>query len=336
VIRIALDVMGGDHAPREILAGAHRALRESRDLFVYLVGTEEALSAFPDHERVEKVPAPEWVEMDETPSEALRRKPRSSIRRAFELVKEGRAGAVVSAGNSGVTYACALFLLGRLPGVSRPAIATVLPTLKNPAVLIDAGANVDCKPNHLLQFAIMGALFSEKILGLRAPRVGLLSIGEEGGKGNFLVKRAHSLLEESSLNYIGNVEGRHIYSGEAEVIVCDGFVGNICLKVSEGVAEALAEMLRREVRRDPLAVLGFGLARRALNRFRRRTDWREYGGAPLLGVNGVVIIGHGRSDARAVRNAIFTARRFVEMGLVEKLKEALDRRKHPSDLQAIS
>ncbi len=336
MITIALDVMGGDHAPREILEGARQALKTSEDLFLYLVGTEEALSAFPDHRRVEKVAAPEWVEMDEAPSEALRKKPRSSIRRAFELVKKGQAQAVVSAGNSGVTYACALFTLGRLPGVSRPAIATVLPTLKRPAVLIDAGANVDCKPNHLLQFAIMGALFAEKVLGLERPRIGLLSIGEEGGKGNFLVKRAHVLLSESPLNYVGNVEGRHIYSGEAEVIVCDGFVGNICLKVSEGVAEALGEMLKREVRRDPLAMLGFSLARRALTRFRRRTDWREYGGAPLLGVNGVVIIGHGRSDARAIRNALFTAKRFVELNLVEKLRQALDRKKSSPDLQAIS
>ncbi|WP_297055942.1 phosphate acyltransferase PlsX [Thermosulfurimonas sp.] len=336
MIRIALDVMGGDYAPREILAGAREALKALPDLFLYLVGTEKALADFPEHERVEKVPAPEWVEMDEAPSEALRKKPRSSIRVAFELARSGKAQAVVSAGNSGVTYACALFALGRIRGVSRPAIATVLPTLKNPAVLIDAGANVDCKPSHLLQFALMGALFSQEILGIKEPRVGLLSIGEEGGKGNFLVKRAHALLSESSLNFVGNVEGRHIYSGEAEVIVCDGFVGNICLKVSEGVAEALTVMLKREVRRDPLAILGFLLARRALSRFRHRVDWREYGGAPLLGVNGVVIIGHGRSDARAVRNALHTARRFVEIDLARRLSEALGARNHLPDLQAIS
>jgi len=335
VIRVALDVMGGDYAPREILSGAKEALRENSNLFLYLVGPEEVLKGFPSDRRVEKVPAPEWVGMEEAPAEALRKKPRASIRVALELVKEGRAQAVVSAGNSGATFGAALLTLGRLPGVLRPAIATVLPTLKNPAVLIDAGANVDCKPVHLFQFALMGALFSEKILGIRRPRVGLLSIGEEGGKGNFLVKRAHALLSESPLNFVGNVEGRHIYSGEAEVIVGDGFVGNICLKVSEGVAEALTVMLRREVRRDPLAILGFSLARRALSRFRRRVDWREYGGAPLLGVNGVVIIGHGRSDSRAVKNALLTAYRFVETGLVEKLRLSLSAGR-PEDLQVVS
>jgi len=327
--------MGGDHAPREVLKGAKEALKASEDIFLYLVGPREALAEFPDHERVSKVETSEWVKMDEVPSEALRRKPDSSIRRAFELVKQGQAQAVVSAGNSGATYACALFTLGRLAGVMRPAIATVLPTLKNPAVLIDAGANVDCKPAHLLQFAFMGSLFAERILGIRNPRVGLLSIGEEGGKGNFLVKRAHALLSQSPLAYIGNVEGRHIYFGEAEVIVCDGFVGNICLKVSEGVAEAVVEMLKAEVKKDPLAILGLFLAQRALKRFRQRTDWREYGGAPLLGVNGVVIIGHGRSDARAIKNAILVARKFIETNLVKRLEEALQR-EFVADKQAIS
>ncbi|QJA06953.1 phosphate acyltransferase PlsX [Thermosulfurimonas marina] len=334
-MRVALDVMGGDYAPREILSGARKALKENSDLFLLLVGPEEVLEKFPSHERVEKVPAPEWVEMEEAPAEALRKKPRASIRVALELIKEGQAQAVVSAGNSGATFGAALLTLGRLPGVLRPAIATVLPTLGRPAVLIDAGANVDCKPVHLFQFALMGALFSERILGIKRPRVGLLSIGEEGGKGNFLVKRAHALLSESPLNFVGNVEGRHIYSGEAEVIVCDGFVGNICLKVSEGVAEALGEMLKREVRRDPLALLGFSLARRALSRFRHKVDWREYGGAPLLGVNGVVIIGHGRSDARAIKNALFTASRFVKTGLVEKLRLSLSAER-PDDLQVVS
>ena len=194
---------------------------------------------------------------------------------------------------------------------------------------------MDCKPVHLLQFAFMGSLFAERILGIRNPRVGLLSIGEEGGKGNFLVKRAHALLSQSPLAYIGNVEGRHIYFGEAEVIVCDGFVGNICLKVSEGVAEAVVEMLKAEVKKDPLAVLGLFLAQRALKRFRQRTDWREYGGAPLLGVNGVVIIGHGRSDARAIKNAILVARKFIKTNLVKRLEEALHR-EFVRDKQAIS
>ncbi len=325
MVKVALDLMGGDHAPKEVVKGAWQALKEDKDLFLYLVGKREVLERLPKHRRALGIPAEEVVEMDEAPSDALKKRD-SSIRRALELVKAGDAQAVVSAGNSGATYACSLFMLGRLPGVSRPAIATVLPTLKNPTVLIDAGANVDCKPVHLLQFAVMGATFAERILGIKRPRVGLLSIGEEGGKGNFLVKRAHGLLLESNLNYLGNVEGSHIYFGEADVIVCDGFVGNICLKVSEGVAEAVAEMLKREVKKDPLAVLGFGLAARALKRFKKRTDWREYGGAPLLGVNGVVIIGHGRSDAKAVKNALLVAKKFVETAMLSRIREALEKK----------
>ncbi len=327
MIRIALDVMGGDFAPHEILKGAQETLKKVPDLSLVLVGPEEVLRSFPASSRAERVPAPEWVSMEESPSEALRKKPRASIRKALELLKAGEVQAVVSAGNSGATYAGALFVLGRLPGVRRPAIATVLPTLKRPAVLIDAGANVDCKPIHLLQFGYMGALFAEKILGIPYPRVGILSIGEEGGKGNFLVKRAHTLLSQSDLNFVGNLEGRQIYLGEAEVIVCDGFVGNICLKVSEGVAEAVTEMLKMEVKKDPLALLGFSLARKALRRFKKRTDWREYGGAPLLGVNGVVIIGHGRSDALAIKNALLVAKKFIETQLVERLSEALKQEK---------
>jgi len=334
VIRVALDVMGGDFAPQEILEGARQALKTSSELFLYLVGPEEVLETFSVKERVECIPAEEWIEMHESPGEALRRKPQATICKALSLLKKGTVQAVVSAGNSGAVYAGALFILGRLPGVMKPAIATVLPTLQKPAVLIDAGANVDCKPVHLLQFAYMGALFAEQILEIPRPRVGLLSIGEEGGKGNFLVKRAYDLLAKSPLNFVGNVEGRHIYQGEAEVIVCDGFVGNICLKVSEGVAEALAEMLKAEVKKDPLALLGCLLARRAFQRFKKRTDWREHGGAPLLGVNGIVIIGHGRSDAQAIKNALLIAQKFVRNRLVEKLGEALKRENHKEN-QAI-
>jgi len=326
VYRVAVDAMGGDFAPQAVVKGALRALKNFPKLAIYLVGREEEIRAYLPRrkpKRLEIVPASQVVAMDDSPIDALRSKPDSSIRRAFELAKSGEAQAVVSAGNSGAVLATALFLLGRLSGVSRPAIATVLPTIKKNAVLIDSGANVDCKPQHLVQFATMGAVFCEQILGLPSPRVGLLSIGEEGGKGNTLVKRTHKLLSESSLNYVGNIEGRDIYKGEVDVIVCDGFVGNICLKLSEGLAEALMAMMAQEVYQKRLAQMGFLLARGALKRFKKRIDWRERGGAPLLGIDGVVIISHGRSDETAIQNAIGTAGEFIEQQLVEKLRQAL-------------
>lgn len=328
--RVAVDAMGGDFAPQAVVQGVLRALKDLPDLVVYLVGQTERIRPFLPRKvpkRLEIVPASQVVAMDESPIEALRNKTDSSIRRAFELARSQEAQAVVSAGNSGAVLAHALFLLGRLSGVSRPAIATVLPTIKKNAVLIDSGANVDCKPQHLVQFATMGAVFCEQILGFERPRVGLLSIGEEGGKGNTLVKRTHKLLSEGPLNYVGNIEGRDIYRGEVDVIVCDGFVGNICLKLSEGLAEALMSMMAQEVLSRKLAKLGFFLARKALRHFKRRIDWREKGGAPLLGIDGVVIISHGRSDDVAIKNAIGTAVDFVKLGLVTKLKEALARAK---------
>ena len=323
---VALDAMGGDFAPQATVEGALLALKSFSNLGIYLVGQPEKLAPMLKrrrHRRLELVPASQVVGMDESPIGALRNKLDSSIRKSFDLIREGKAQAVVSAGNSGAVLATALFVLGRLQGVSRPAIATVLPTIKGQAVMIDSGANVDCKPHHLLQFAQMGTVFSREILGVSAPKVGLLSIGEEGGKGNTLVKRTHQLLSESELNYVGNIEGRDIYRGEVDVIVCDGFVGNICLKLSEGLAEALMLMMAEEVRLSKVAKLGFSLARAALRRFRRRIDWRERGGAPLLGVKGVVIISHGRSDALAIKNALGTALGFVEEGVLVKLTEAL-------------
>ncbi len=332
--RVAVDAMGGDFAPQAVVEGALEALGAFSDLTVFLVGQPEKIKPYLKRRRIKRleiVPASQVVAMDEAPIGALRAKPDSSIRRAFDLVKNGEAEAVVSAGNSGAVVATGLFVLGRLAGVSRPAIATVLPTVRDNAVLIDAGANVDCKPHHLLQFAYMGAVFAKEILFRANPKVGLLSIGEEGGKGNTLVKRTHKLLSSSNLNYVGNIEGRDIYRGEVDVIVCDGFVGNVCLKLSEGLAEALMAMMLEEVRRKKSAQLGFALARKALVSFKRRIDWRERGGAPLLGVEGVVIIGHGRSDARAIRNAIRTACDFVQQEVVVRLKEALSQLSSPSN-----
>ncbi len=323
---VALDAMGGDFAPQATVEGALMALKSFPELGVYLVGQPEVLAPLLKRrvpKKLEIVPAKEVVAMDESPIGALRTKLDSSIRRSFDLLKEGTAQAVVSAGNSGAVLATALFVLGRIKGVSRPAIATVLPTIRGQAVLIDSGANVDCKPHHLLQFAYMGAVFSREILGVPSPKVGLLSIGEEGGKGNTLVKRTHQLLTESGLNYVGNIEGRDIYRGEVDVIVCDGFVGNICLKLSEGLAEALMLMMAQELRSSRLAQIGFSFARGALKRFQQRIDWRERGGAPLLGVKGVVIISHGRSDAQAIKNALGTALFFVKEEVLENLSRDL-------------
>jgi glycerol-3-phosphate acyltransferase PlsX len=230
------------------------------------------------------------VGMDESPLEALRQKKDSSILVAFKLLKEGKVDAVVSAGNSGATMAAAVKTVGRLPGIARPGIAGIFPTLKKPLVMMDVGANVDCRPKHLMQFGAMASAFSNLLFEIEKPRVGLLSIGEEGGKGNALVKGAHEILSNSSLNYIGNVEGRDIFQGNVDVMVCDGFVGNVCLKLSEGLAEAMVAMLREEFAKNIKAKVGYLLTKKAYASLKKRTDYAEYGGAPLLGLRGIGII----------------------------------------------
>jgi len=320
--RVVLDAMGGDFAPQEILKGAELALKENPDLFLYLVGRPEAIKDF-KNERVELVFSEEVVKMDEPPGEALRKKKGASIFKGLELVKSGKAHAFVSAGNSGAVAAGSIFILGRIKGVRRPAIATLLPSLKKPFVLIDAGANVDSKPLDLFQFGLMGSLFLERVWNYKNPKVALLSIGEETGKGNSLVKKTHQLFTSSKLNYVGNIESRDMYKGEIDVVVCDGFIGNICLKLSEGVAEVVTAMLKEEVKKCIFAMLGMALARRALKNFKKRTDWREYGGAPLLGVKGVVIIAHGRSDRIAIKNAIKVAITGIKSDLVDKIESAI-------------
>jgi glycerol-3-phosphate acyltransferase PlsX len=231
------------------------------------------------------------------------------------LAQDGEVDAVVSAGNSGATMASAVKSLGRLEGVSRPGIAGIFPTLKKPLTMVDVGANVDCRPKHLFQFGVMGAAFSSLLIGEERPRIGLLSIGEERGKGNILVKKTHELLTHSSLNYIGNVEGRDTFQGDVDVIVCDGFVGNVCLKLSEGLAEAMVSMLRDEIAKNFKAQVGYLLARKAFAKFKQRTDYAEYGGAPLLGLDGTAIICHGRSNALAIKNAINIAAEMVDKKL---------------------
>ncbi len=318
--------MGGDLAPRPVVDGALAAARHF-DLGVHLVGPrarlEQELERHPDADRtrVRIVEAAEVVDMAEPPAAALRRKPNASIRVAAELVARGEAGALFSAGHTGATVMAAHAAFGLLPGVGRPALAATIPTRTGaPAVLLDVGASVECRPAHLLQFAVMGSVFARLAFGLERPRVGLLSIGEEATKGNELTREAHQLLLAAPLAFVGNVEARDVYSGRADVIVCDGFTGNVALKVSEGLVDVMEGLLGEELTSTVTARVGSLITRRALRRFRRRIDYSEYGGAPLVGVAGVVIVGHGRSSAKAVRNAVAMAYRFARARFVPRVE----------------
>lgn len=328
-MQIALDAMGGDHGHEELITGALLAVKQA-GLSVSLVGDEVLLqkhldSLAPDRKTaklIKIVHSSQVIGMNEHPVDAVRKKKDASVMVAFDLVHRSEADAAVSAGNSGATMAAAIRKLGRLNGVSRPGIASIFPTLKKPVVLMDIGANVDCRPQHLLQFAIMASAFS-RINGVMKPRVGLLTIGEETGKGNSLIKETYPLLEKSSLNFIGNVEGRDVFQGNVDVIVCDGFVGNICLKVSEGLAEAAMLMLRDEILKSVSAKIGYFFARKAFSSFRKRVDYAEYGGAPLLGINGVGIICHGKSSSQAIKNAILEAAEMVKRNINRDILESL-------------
>lgn len=326
-MKIALDAMGGDFAPREIVLGAVAACREL-DAEVILVGDETAinkeLSGIATNDlKLEVHHASEVIAMDEHPATAVRRKKDSSLVVANRLVKEGKAAGVISAGNTGAAMTASLFGLGRISGVERPAIAVPMPTQKGVSVVLDAGANSDCEPENLLQFALMGSVYAEKVLNLKAPRIGLLSIGEEETKGNKLTLQAHELLKKSGLNFIGNIEGRDIHRGVCEVIVCDGFVGNVVLKMSEGLASVLFNQIKAAVRGNFLATLGGLFLKNAFKQIKAKFDDTEYGGTPLLGLNGISMIGHGNSNAKAVKNAIRAAMRAAEEGIVEKIAAAL-------------
>ena len=329
-VRVALDAMGGDRGPEVTVEGAVAAARELGST-VILVGNEAVLRDHLARHDVRGLAmtvrhAPEAVEMGENPMSALRKKKHSSIRIGLEMVKKGEAEAFVSAGNTGAVMATALVVLGPLPGVERPAIAVVVPTVTHQAVLLDVGANVDCKPRHLLQFAIMGNVYARDILGQTRPRVGLLSIGEEESKGNELTREAFKGMEEEpSLNFIGNVEGRDVFSGIADVVVCDGFIGNVALKISEGLVETIFSLLREELKKDLRARAGSFLLVPTFRRFRRRIDSSEYGGAPLLGVNGVCMISHGRSTGKAIRNAIRAAEGCVNIQVIAHIREGVAR-----------
>jgi glycerol-3-phosphate acyltransferase PlsX len=327
-MKIALDAMGGDHAPAATVEGAIKAVNESRGLSVILVGNEKEIKKELKNRKhprssISIEHASQIVGMDEPPLTALRRKKDSSIKIAVDLVKQGQADAMVSAGNSGAVMATSLLLLGKLHGVERPAIAAVMPTLKGLFILIDAGANVDCKSKHLLQFAIMGQAYAKSIFDVRSPRVGLLGIGEEDAKGNELTKEVFQLLKGSGINFIGNIEGKNIFMGDADVVVCDGFVGNIALKISEGLAEAMRKMLKREISDKTTGKIGYVLLKDAFKRFKKRTDYSEYGGAPLLGISKPCIISHGRSSSKAIKNAIKIASEFHKKKVLEIISAEL-------------
>jgi glycerol-3-phosphate acyltransferase PlsX len=327
-MKIAVDAMGGDHGPAVVVEGTVAAVREF-GVSAVLVGDRGAVDVEIRRLGAESLGlevrhASEVVGMAESPSLALRRKRDSSLRVAAELVRDGKAAAFISAGNTGAALAISMFVIGVLRGIDRPAIAAVLPSLRGFTVLIDAGANVTPKPWHLFQFAIMGHVYARDILGLERPRVGLLSVGEEEGKGNDLTRESYDLLKESRLNFIGNIEGRDIYNGNCDVIVTDGFTGNVALKISESLAEMVGAMIKEELTRDLRSKVGAKLAVPAFARFRKRVDYTEMGGAPLLGIDGAAIICHGASPVKAIKNAVRVAAEWAKAGLNEHIKAALE------------
>ena len=327
MIRIAVDAMGGDHAPSAVIDGAVAAARHLT-VRIALVGQpaalEQALTPHPDWQELglEIVEAADVIAMSDAPTKALR-KAGASIRVAADLVAKRDAAALFSAGQTGATVVSAYSAFGLIPGVDRPALAATVPTRGGAAVLLDSGATVECRPHHLLQFAVMGGVYARVALGIERPRIGLLSIGEEETKGNELTRDAHRLLKAAPVNFIGNIEGRDIYSGAADVIVCDGFTGNIVLKTSEGLVEAVGALLGDELNGTFSSQVGYLLSRRAFRRFRRRVDYSEYGGAPLLGVSGLAIVGHGRSSPRAVRNAIAMTYRFATSDFLQRVEQEI-------------
>jgi phosphate acyltransferase len=316
MVTVAVDAMGGDHAPKPEVDGAIQAVK-NLGVKVILVGREDAvrheLETHGDYRSlpIEVHHASEQITMHDSAARAVRSKRDSSLRVASRLVREGVAQGFVSAGNTGAVMATAKMVQGMVPGVDRPALAGVFPTITgSPMVMVDVGANVDCPPRMLCQFAVMGEIYSRVILHVENPRVGLLSIGEEEHKGNELTRAAMPLLKSLPVNFIGNVEGRDIYSGKVDVVVCDGFIGNVALKVSEGLVEMIKNMLQESLEATIARKIGYVLAKAAFTDFRRRVDYSEYGGAPLLGVKGVCIICHGRSNANAIKNAIRVAAQF--------------------------
>ena len=322
---IAVDAMGGDHAPRVVVEGAVAAAVDL-GLETLLVGRRREIESELKRlaysgSRIGIVEADEVVEFDEPAITPIRKKRRASVRVAAECVREGRARGMFTAGHTGAAMVVAKMIMGVVEGIDRPALATVLPGLGHKRVLLDVGANVSCRPEHYREFALMGHFYAQEALGLAKPRVGLLSVGEEEGKGTDTTREVFGLLKSAGVNFIGNVEGRDVYGGKVDVIVTDGFTGNVVLKVSEGLAHLVEEALKQEITRSLQASMGFLLSKDAFRAFKKRLDYSEYGGAPLLGVNGACLIGHGRSNAKAVKNAIRAADAFERHGVPEKIRE---------------
>lgn len=315
--------MGGDLAPAAVVEGSALAAAEY-GVEIAIVGQRESLQPLlRDRRGLELVDATQVIAMDEHPAQAVRRKPDSSISVCARLCRESQAEGWVSAGNSGAVMAAALFIQGRLEGIDRPALGSVVPTATGFAYFLDVGANVDARPDFLVQFAQMGSTYSERMFHVLHPRVGLLSNGEEPGKGSELVKETYSRLEGAGLNFIGNVEGKDVFAGKADVVVADGFVGNVAIKMAEATAEFLFRTMREEIPKSLAGKLGGLLIRPRIQQIRARLDWREFGGAPLLGIDGVAVVAHGRSDALAIKNAIRVARDAVENGLVANIRQAV-------------
>lgn len=326
-MKIIVDAMGGDYAPEETVHGSVLAAKEF-GVEIVLVGDEEKLRQELAKYNEKELPitvihAPEVIAMDEHPAVAVRKKKNSSIVMATQLVKEGHGNAVVSAGSTGAAMAAALLGFGRIKGIQRPAIGSIMPTINGRVLLLDAGANADCTPDNLSQFALMGNIYAHKVMGLTNPRVGLLSIGEEETKGNELTLAAHEILKGAKYNFIGNIEGRDIFHGITDVVVCDGFVGNVVLKTAEGLASDLMTMIKDEIKKSILSTVGAALILPGMKELRRRLDPAEYGGAPLLGVNGISIISHGSSKAKAIKSAIRVAKDCVAQDLVANIKDSL-------------
>lgn len=326
-IRVAVDAMGGDYAPHEVVHGCLAVAQQMPDVDITLVGDQERLRAELRHlslpPNIHIRHASQVIEMSESPVYAIRRKRDASIVVCAQMVQEGEADAFFSAGNSGAAMAVAALQIGRIPGIDRPAIAAAIPSKTGRFVLIDAGANVDCDASHLLEFAIMGSVYAQVILNIPNPKVGLLSNGEEEGKGNQVVKLAHKLLHQSGLPFVGNIEGKDVFEGKADVVVCDGFVGNVALKIGEGTASFMVSLIEEEVKRRPLLVVPLAMLRGVIRRLKQRTDYAEYGGAHLLGVRGVCVIGHGRSHASAIANGVRLTVHSVRERMSERIESAM-------------
>ena len=325
-MRIAVDAMGGDYAPEEIIKGTLMAAEKNPDVDLILVGQKERMLPFLTGTRPKNISlleATEVIEMDEHPANAVRKKKDATIVVATRLVKQGEADARVSAGSTGAQMAAALLGLGRIKGIERPAIATVLPTVEGGKLILDVGANLDATPEQLCQYALMGSIYAERILGISNPRVGLLNVGSEEGKGNELTQKTFPLLKEAAINFIGNIEGRDIPYGRADVIVCEGFVGNVLLKWGEGLAGVFVQVIKEKITSNMIRKLGALAVKPGLKEFAQMMDYAEYGGAPLLGVNGISIICHGSSKTKAIFNAIRVARECVQTQFIEQIREEL-------------